>query len=491
MGAAIDRTNSAIEGAGPTHAADRVLVIDLDGTLLRTDLLIETAFAYLGRHPWRIFHLLVWLLRGKAVLKDHLAQAVEIDPASLPYNQAVLARMRAAKAAGAPVYIASASNERLVRLVAEHLGVDGWFGSSGVVNLSGAAKAKHLQERFGSKGFDYVGDSRADLPVWAEAETAVIVGARGGLRRRLSAGHGQVEIIEADAGHGGLRAWLTLLRPHQWAKNALVAVPLLTAHAFSATALVQTALAIAAYSLCASSVYVINDLVDIQADRVHPTKRRRPFAAGDLPIIAGVCVAPVLLIAAVATAAFISLPFLAVLGVYYLSTSAYTFVLKRKMMIDVVTLAGLYTLRVVGGAAAIAVPVSEWLLAFSMFLFLSLALIKRHSEMAVRLDAGLPDPTNRNYRVTDLPLLIALAASAGYSAIIVFALYLSSPAVHALYRHPHILWLEIPLLLYWISRAIGLSHRRDMHDDPIVFALTDRVSLVTGALVGLVGLAAL
>jgi 4-hydroxybenzoate polyprenyltransferase/phosphoserine phosphatase len=466
------------------------LVADLDGTLIRTDLLVETAFALLGRSPLSVFQMIGWLVRGKAFLKQRLAEATDLDVATLPYEPAVLARIETARQGGCKIYIASASDESLVRGVSEHLGVDGWFASDGRVNLAGETKARRLVDDFGAGGFDYIGDAPADLPVWRAAQTAVIIQGHEGLRRRLVADHARTEVLQT--GHRPrINAWLALLRPHQWAKNALVAVPLLTAHAFSLSALAMTALAIGAFCLCASSVYIINDLVDIQADRSHPTKHRRPFAAGDLPIIAGAALAPLLLVVAAGLGALISWRFLAVLGVYYLLTSAYTFVLKRKMMIDVVTLASLYTLRVVAGAAAIAVPVSEWLLGFSMFLFLSLALIKRHSEMAVRLDTGLPDPLNRNYKVTDLPLLIALAASAGYSAIIVFSLYLSSPAVHALYHRPGVLWLEIPLLLYWISRAIALSHRRMMHDDPIVFALRDRVSLITGLLVGVVGFAAL
>ena len=473
------------QGPGP------VLVVDLDNTLVRTDLLAETAFAYVGRHPLRLFKLPGWLLRGRAYLKQRLALAVDIDPAKLPYDPSVLERIETARRAGSKVYLASAADEQLVRLVGDHIGADGVFASDGSNNLSGAAKASRLVAAFGERGFDYVGDSTADLPVWAAARAAVIVGNRPALARRLASSHDQVERLRAPGGRSRLQAWLSLLRPYQWSKNLLAAVPILTAHAFTLHALLQTMLAVVAFSLCASSVYVINDLIDVQADRGHPTKRARPFAAGELSALSGVLTAPLLLGLAAAVGAIISPLFLAVLGAYWLLTSGYTFILKRKMMIDVVTLATLYTLRVVGGAVAIAVPISEWLLAFSMFLFLSLALIKRHAEMAVRLDAGLPDPTNRNYRVTDLPLLIALAAAAGYSAIIVFALYLSSPAVDSLYRRPRILWLELPLLLYWISRTITLSHRRDMNDDPIVFALKDRVSLITGLLVGLVGFVAL
>lgn len=465
-----------------------ILVVDLDDTLIRGDLLVETACLFIGRHPHRLLQMLGWLASGPAVLKHHLAEAVEVDPATLPYNPDVLARMRDVQATGGKVFIASASNARLVEAVRSHLGLDGAFASSDEVNLKGERKAARLVEAFGAKGFDYIGDSAADFPVWAVARTAISVTRSRGLKRQLEGRHDNVEHLPIQA---DWRAWVQLLRPHQWAKNALVALPLLTAHAFGLTALSQTLLAFVAFSLCASSVYIINDLVDIQADRGHPSKRNRPFAKGDVPLIQGAAAAPLLLVLGAGAGALLGWKFLSVLGAYYLTTSAYTFVLKRKMMIDVVTLAGLYTLRVIGGAVAISAVMSEWLLAFSMFIFLSLAIVKRHSEMAVRLDAGLPDPTNRDYRVTDLPMLIALASSAGFSAVIVFALYLSSPAVHALYHRPKVLWLALPLLIYWVSRTIAISHRRAMHDDPVVFALRDRVSLATVALCGLLGLAAM
>ena len=467
------------------------LVVDVDRALVRTDLLVESIFAYLGRRPLAAPRLLVGLLTDRAALKQRLAQAVEIDPATLPYEPMVLARIAAVRRDGGEVFLVTGLNLRLAQAIADHVGADGVFASDERTDLTGPAKARRLVEAFGEGGFDYVGHGVADGPVWAAARDRMVIDGRPSLIRRLAAQPGELACVKGPDRRSRLRAWLRLLRPHQWSKNLLAAVPLLTAHAFTLPALAQTALAVTAFSLCASSVYVINDLVDIQADRGHPTKKNRPFAAGDLPVLAGALGAPLLLALAVAVAALVSVPFLAVLGGYWLLTSAYTFILKRKMMIDVVALAALYTLRVVGGAAAIAVPVSEWMLAFAMFIFLSLALIKRHSEMAVRLDAGLPDPTNRNYRVTDLPVLIALSAAAGYSAIIVFCLYLSSPAVYALYRHPKALWLELPLLLYWISRAITLSHRREMNDDPIVFALKDRVSLATAVLVGLVGVLAL
>jgi 4-hydroxybenzoate polyprenyltransferase len=466
------------------------LVVDLDGTLIRSDLLIETALCFLSEHPFSSFKLLWWLAKGKATLKQNLARTVTLDVATLPYNDVVLDRLRKAKSEGRATYLASASDERLVQAVAAHLGLfDGWFASDGKLNLSGDAKAALLVDRFGERGFHYIGNSLKDVAVWARAASAVALCSSKRVVRRAVGVCGTVEQLSPPTHQ--LSAWIRLLRPHQWAKNLLVAVPVLTAHQFTPGALVNGALALVAFSICASSVYVLNDLIDIQADRAHPTKNRRPFASGEISISQGALLIPLLLTLASLIAWCVSPFFAGVLGIYYLMTNAYSFILKRKMMIDVVTLAGLYTARVVGGMVAIDVPISEWLLGFSMFMFLSLALIKRHSEMAARLDAGLPDPSNRNYKVGDLPVIISLGAAAGYSAVIVFSLYLSSDTVRILYSKPRVLWLACPLLLYWISRVLLLSHRRVLDDDPVVFALRDRVSLATAALmVGLVAAAA-
>jgi len=290
---------------------------------------------------------------------------------------------------------------------------------------------------------------------------------------------------------GGPRAWLKLLRVHQWAKNALVFVPAFAAHRFDLAALADATFAAIAFSLAASTIYILNDLVDLDADRRHRSKRNRPLAAGTVSIRQAMIVAPILLVVALAIAAAISLPFLGVLLGYLALTTAYTFSLKRKMMIDIVALALLYTLRVIGGAAAVMAMPSEWILAFSMFIFTSLALIKRYVELAARLDAAQPDPTNRNYRKSDLAVLGALAAASGFNAVTVFALYISSDTVHRLYRHPHALWLICPILLYWVGRALIMAERRLMDDDPIVFALKDRVSLCSFGLIGLIMIVAI
>jgi 4-hydroxybenzoate polyprenyltransferase/phosphoserine phosphatase len=457
------------------------LAVDLDGTLIETDLLVETAFEYLGREPQGLFNLFLWLSKGKAHLKHELARRSTLDVSLLPYNPAVLEHMAKARSDGRDVFVASASDGLLVEQIAHHVGCSGWFASDGLTNLSSHHKGARLSEAFGERAFDYVGNEAADLFVWQRARRAIMARSSPAIARRLKASGIEHEILPGAP--RSLRAWIRLLRPHQWAKNTLVFVPLLTSHLFNATALLHSVGAFVAFSLCASSVYIVNDLVDVEADRKHPTKKLRPFASGTVPVLGGIVAAPLLAALAFALAFMVSGMFAAVLAVYLAITSAYSFYLKRKMLVDVVTLSLLYTVRVIAGAAAIDVFVSEWLLGFSTFLFLSLALIKRYSEMALRFDSGLPDPQNRAYRGSDLPILSALSAAAGFNAVIVFSLYLASDTVKALYERPIILWLSCPLLIYWTSRMLLLSHRRQLHDDPVVFALRDRNSLLTIALI--------
>ncbi len=474
----------------PRGASDRTpLVVDLDGTLVASDLLIETAFAELGRRPQSLIDVALALSQGKAALKHRLAAPAEFDPAVLPYDPAVLDLVRKARAEGRPVFLASASNERLVARVSDHLGLfTGWFASDETTNLAGAAKANQLVEAFGEYGFDYVGNDSADLPVWDRAAKAIAIRAPVGVSRRLARGRTPVEHLTCT--RPTWRTWARLMRVHQYAKNTLVFVPLLTSHLFAWDAIGSALLAFLAFSLCASSVYILNDLVDLQDDRRHRTKCRRPLASGAIPLAHAIVAIPILFLASAALAAAVSLPFLAVLLGYFALTTAYSFSLKRMMLVDVITLAGLYSVRVIGGAVAVDLTASKWLLGFCMMIFMSLALIKRYVELAARRDASLPDPTSRDYRTSDLDMVAALAAAAGFNAVTVFALYISSDAVNQLYSRPEILWLVGPLLIYWIARALMLASRRQMHDDPVVFALKDRVSLLTIGLAGVLILVA-
>ena len=433
--------------------ADHIpLVVDLDGTLIRSDLLVESAFCHFSRHPLRTIEIAKAAISGKAALKAAIASSIELDVSCLPYDEDVLGLIRQARAEGRTVYLASASNERYVRAVAEHLGLfDGWFGSNATENLAAAVKAQRLVNAFGQRGFDYIGNDRADLPAWECARQCVAVRVSPKVRTLLSAMASAATFLEPAP--GGARAWIKLLRVHQWAKNGLVFIALLAGHRFEFATIMAALAAFVAFSLAASGIYIVNDIVDLEADRKHPTKKRRPLAAGTVPIVKAMVVAPLLVFGALAIA-FCVTPWLAAVILGYVAlTTAYTFVLKRKMMVDVVALACLYTVRVIGGAVAIATPASEWLLAFSMFIFTALALMKRYVELAARLDSDLPDPQNRNYRKTDIDIVAALAAAAGFNAVTVFALYISSDTSHQLYSHPMLLWLICPILMYWLGRA--------------------------------------
>ncbi len=461
------------------------LCVDLDGTLIHSALLVESALALLSRSPWSIFPMLGWLLRGKAHLKREIASRVTLDPALLPYNANVLEWVREQQPLR-PVVLCTASDAELAEAVAAHVGgFDAVLASDGQRNLSGSNKAQTLVELYGERGFDYIGNAKVDLKVWKHAHAAITVESG----KSLSEAAAQVTTVEKrfKLPSPGIKHWLKALRVHQWVKNALVFLPLLAAHRlFEVEAVVSTLLAFVCFSLCASSVYITNDLLDLASDRQHHRKKNRPFAAGHLPLIAGPIVAAGLLLISFALATILREVFVAVLAGYYVLTSAYSLRFKRIVMLDVVVLATLYTSRIVAGTAAIQTKPSFWLLAFSMFIFLSLAMVKRYIELLSAQKAGKINASGRGYDVGDIPLIQSLGAASGYLSVLVLALYIDSPDSRVLYHHPHYLWLLCPLLLYWISRTWAIAHRGVMHDDPVVFAVTDRLSrglLVIAALV--------
>jgi 4-hydroxybenzoate polyprenyltransferase/phosphoserine phosphatase len=465
------------------------LVVDLDGTLLRSDLLVETGFATLGRRPRSIFSVFRALLKGKAALKHCLAGMTSVNVSTLPYDLSVLELIKAAKAEGRTVYLASASAESLVKAVASHLSVfDGWFGSTLTKNLSGNAKAQCLVTAFGERGFDYVGNDKADLRVWSHARRALSVRSGSAVEKQLAKSHGDVQILKSES--AGVRTWLRLLRVHQYAKNLLVFVPLAVSHSYGLASITAAVVAFIAFSLTASGVYVLNDLVDLEADRAHRTKRNRPLANGSIPVLSAVLALPFLLGGGLMLAATLGFEFLEVMFVYLALTTAYSFLLKRKLMLDVVVLASLYTWRVIGGAVVIQVLPSQWLLAFSMFIFTSLALMKRYIELAPPGGAVVEQPANRGYQAGDAAVVMMLAAASGFNAVTVLALYINSEAVERLYRAPQLLWLLCPLLMYWLARALALARRGAIDDDPIVFALRDTISRCIGICMIVIAVAA-
>lgn len=451
------------------------LVVDVDGTLIRTDLLHEAGLLFLATHPFEAPRLARWLTQGKAALKSQLAARVTPAIDRLPLRQETVDRIRAAQAAGRPVYLASASDEHYVAPLAQAIGgIAGAFATNPGRNLAGNAKAACLVEAFGAQGFDYIGDRGVDVPVWRQSRRQLIVAHSAGFERQMQRAFPEAEVIARP--RVTARSIVKTLRAHQWSKNALVFLALIVGHRFGLETLFATLLAFVAFCAAASSAYIINDLLDIPNDRVHPRKRFRPLPAGDLPIPLAVMMSVALLALAIGLALVLPRMFLAVLLLYVAVTLTYSLVLKRKAIVDVLTLAGLYTVRVYAGLTAADLTSSQWLPMFSLFLFLCLAIEKRCSELVRRREAGEGRLQGRNYRVADLGILFPMAAAAGYGSVFVVALYLASDEVRHLYAHPDRLWLICPLLLYWISRVLILSNRDEMHDDPIVFALTDRIS---------------
>jgi len=483
----MDETNSGLNETPCSEASDAQtpLVVDLDGTLLKTDLLLESFCRVLATRPQRLVLLPKWLSQGKAQLKARIADDAIVDFETLPVNTKVLEFIRQERAKGRRIFVASASDQRLVQEVADHLGpFDGIFASDGRVNLSGKAKADRLMQEFGERGFDYVGNADADLDIWKHANKAITANCS----RKLSETVAQhcSNHMNLSTRDPAIQNYLESLRVHQWAKNILLFAPMFAAHAVTPSNIGILLLAFLSFSLTASAVYLVNDLVDLPSDRDHTIKRSRPFARGAVPLLHGAVMVSVLLLIGVALAALVSWLFLAAIAFYLLLTTSYTFYLKQKAIVDVIALAGLYTLRVIAGGAALMVPLSVWFLAFSMFLFLSLALVKRCAELKARMEVGRGEPIGRGYHLDDMPLLLSLGGGAGYAAVVILALYINSPKMASLYAYPEGLWLICVLLIYWISRMLLLTHRGTMHEDPIVFALRDRVSLFTVAITVLI-----
>lgn len=461
------------------------LAVDLDGTLIRSDMLWESFARLLREKPLSALASPLWLLRGRAHFKQQLGARVKVDAASLPYHEEFLAWLREQKRAGRKLILATASDLAMAKPVAQHVGLfDEVLASDGETNLRDHAKLAALTRKFGPRGFDYAGNSSVDLAVWKGSREAIVVNASSGLIRRAA----EVAKLGPTFPKTGstLRALIQALRPHQWAKNLIVFVPLVTAHKLTFWPLLAAAGAFVALCLCASGAYLLNDLLDLDADRHHPSKRDRPFAAGRLPLQAGLILFPVLLLLSGLIAWQLAGEFAGLLAIYLIATTAYSWHLKRVALLDVFILAGLYTLRLIAGHTVTGIAYSAWLLVFSMFAFLSLALLKRFPELQELRRRNQTNARGRGYTANDLELVATLGLVTGSLAVLVLALYVNSDQVVRLYRHPTLLLLACPLLLFWISRVWFVAHRRQMHSDPVVFVLKDWVSYTVGALTLLV-----
>jgi 4-hydroxybenzoate polyprenyltransferase/phosphoserine phosphatase len=484
---------------------DVPLCVDLDGTLVKSDTLVDSALAMARQHPAALLRLPGWLAQGKASLKRNITASVRLDVPHLPYNRELIQFLEQQHATGRPIYLATAADIALAERVAEHLGIfNGVLASDGTVNLAGENKLAAFRGRFG-ESFCYIGNASPDVPLLAHCLSPMVAnptaGLLGGLRRQKI-----VPVRTFTDRASTLKAWLRAIRLHQWAKNILIFLPLLLAHQWKAGLFAGCIVAFFSFGLCASATYIVNDLLDLEADRKHIKKRSRPFASGDLSAIKGIAVVLLFLaislvlavllpsiIAAVRPAQALLFPykFLTWLAVYAVTTSAYSFSLKRMVLVDVIVLSGLYTVRIIAGAAATGIIISPWLAAFSIFFFLSLAFVKRFAELeGLRLRGAAPS-NGRGYLVSDIEQLRSFGSASGYVSVFVLTLYISGLNTEPLYRHTARLWLLLPVLLLWISRLWLLASRGELDEDPVVYAITDKRSLLLGVLVVGIVLAAL
>lgn len=458
------------------------IAVDLDGTLLHTDTLHESCLQLFHHNTIKLPMLPLWLMRGKAYLKHKLAEQTRLNPATLPYNLELIRWLKEQKQLGHQLILCTAADSKIAHSIAIHLDLfDEVLTSNGQTNLTGIHKKEALNQRYGERQYIYVGNANPDLEVWNSAAQAVVVNADKNLIEKCR----QVsEIIKIFPPLPiTLNTLSGVFRTHQYIKNLLLFVPLAAAHKLGQIdSIILLSLAFASFSLCASAVYIMNDLMDLEHDRQHPRKKNRPFTSGVVPIQYGVILASISLLLSLACANFVGSDFLNWLVAYFVITIAYSMRLKRYVLIDCLTLAALYTLRIIAGAATVAISLSFWLLAFSIFLFLSLAFVKRYAELKIQILHSKTHAHGRGYHVEDAPLIQTLGVTAGYASVLVLALYLDSETVISLYATPQLIWLAVPLLLFWISWMWMKAHRGDMHDDPIVFAIKDKTSLIVGLL---------
>jgi 4-hydroxybenzoate polyprenyltransferase len=482
---------SMAQNPGTAEADDRrlPLCVDVDGTLIKSDSLFDAVCQFMRHRPAQFWRLPVWLAGGRARLKAEVARRAPLDAARLPYNAELLRWLQEEQRAGRKIYLTTGADGPLAERVAAHLGIfAGVMASDGATNLTSGKKLERLRERFGE--FDYIGNSRADLPLLAAARHAMLANPTRGLRVALRLRG--IPVAQTFLDRQPLpRTLFKAIRIHQWAKNLLLLAPLALSHKLRPETMAAAVAAFFCFSFMASANYVANDLLDIESDRCHPAKRLRPFAAGDLPVVSGVVLALALVASSLLLLPWLPRAFALWLAVYIAATTAYSFYLKQIALVDVLTLSGLYTLRLLAGGAATGTEISHWLVGFAIFLFLSLAMVKRFSELENLHERGLSATHGRGYLVADLAQIRSFGTSSATAAVVVFSLYITRPDVEALYKHAGRLWLIVPLMLFWLYRVWLLGSRGEMDDDPVVFALRDRVSLAVGACVLAVAISAL
>jgi 4-hydroxybenzoate polyprenyltransferase len=466
-------------GAKTAKLSLPVLCVDLDGTLIKSDLLWECILVLLKTAPWSLLLVPYWLFKGTAHLKQQLAIRAKLKPTNLPYRSELLELLRDERASGRVIVLATAADRLLADAVADHLEIfDEVCASDGIINLRGASKANLLSQLFQQQGFEYIGDSVADVEVWRAAKAAGVVGDAALIERAAAVGTVRQVFAPSKA---SFKTWIQALRGHHWFKNVLLFLPLALAHKLNVSTALSTAVGFVLFGICASGLYIVNDLLDLHSDRGHPWKHKRPFAAGEISIPGGLLIASVFLAVSLGGAFILSPRFAITLCGYVALTMWYSISIKKVVLLDVFVLSSFYSVRLLAGASITAIPLSQWFLVFSLFFFLSLAMAKRYSELVHADELVKSGQSGRSYLGNDREVIMVLGIASSFASVIILSLYIHSQEVGILYRNPEPLLLLCPIILYWLSRLWLKAHRGDLHEDPITLAIRDPVSYAVGA----------
>jgi len=459
-------------------SSSQVIVVDLDGTLTSADTILESLLLLVRNKPYLLLILPFWLIKGVEYFRAKIAENSSLDVTTLPYNMPFINWLKEQKVNGKKIVLYTETDECIAKAITKHLEIfDDLIFNEKYPNLKNNNKDNTLQELYGNGGYDYAGSKDTKIDFWTGASGVIVVNAKEDLLNKVSRVAPVVHTFPKD--NIGILDWIKALRVHQWLKNLLLFVPLLASHQFDNTQfIVSVFIAFISFSLSASAVYIINDLFDLESDRIHPSKKYRPFASAKLQIKLGLAVALLLISLSIVLGSFVGVNFSLILLLYLLITLAYSLLLKRTVLLDCITLATLYTTRIIAGAVALSLPLSFWLLAFSVFIFLSLALVKRYAELVVQKQAGNSISYGRGYVVSDAPLIQQLGISSGYISTLIIALYVNTEYVASLYAQPQLIWFIIPIVLFWVSWVWLKAARGEMQDDPVIFAIKDKTSLV-------------
>lgn len=463
------------------------LVVDLDGTLIYTDLFHEGIISLLKKNLLFLFICFAWLFKGRVYLKNKIFANIQISYKLLPYNIELLEFLKTESEKGRKIVLATASLKSQANEIGELYPIfEEIYGTDNSINLKGSNKEELLVKQFGKGKFDYIGNSQSDLKIFASCRYSYLVNPSNLLLKKTK----KISVLKNVWKHNK-ESWITYIkaiRAYQWVKNLLIFVPLITSHSFnSLNLIIQDLKAFVSFSMIASAGYLINDLLDLNSDRSHPTKRYRPLASGELRIVSATILLFIFLTGGFYIASGIGLLFVAILLLYFITSITYSLFIKRIALYDVFVLALLYSLRIFAGGVVIDVSLSFWLIAFSTFIFLSLAFIKRYSEL-IQIDNNESSlkSRGRQYSLVDLNLLQIMGIVSGFMSAIVFSLYINSSEVVKLYKNPNLLWGMSLLFLFWISRMWLITVRGNMTDDPIIFAIKDKTSYFIFLLLGLI-----